>query len=135
VTLPQIGLWLHRVQACSQDSIDLLPEFGQCPWQGPALAAVDLPISFAGKHFHSVAGTHLWQPDCEYKLRSSSSLQGVGMLGELTNIPTDTLIDMLYMILAGEVAITANDAAEIEQIQRELQRRDGAQNWSFATIH
>ena len=57
------------------------------------------------------------------------------MLGELTNIPTDTLIDMLYMILAGEVGITASDAAEIEQIQRELQRRDGAQNWSFATIH
>jgi hypothetical protein len=57
------------------------------------------------------------------------------MLGELTNIPTDTLIDILYMILAGEVAITASDAAEIEQIQRELQRRDGAQNWSFATIH
>ena len=57
------------------------------------------------------------------------------MLGELTNIPTDTLIDMLYMILAGEVAITASDAAEIEQIQRELQRRDGAQNWSFATSH
>ena len=57
------------------------------------------------------------------------------MLGELINIPTDTLIDMLYMILAGEVAITASDAAEIDQIQRELQRRDGAQNWSFATIH
>ena len=57
------------------------------------------------------------------------------MLGVLTNIPTDTLIDMLYMILAGEVAITASDAAEIDQIQRELQRRDGAQNWSFATIH
>jgi len=57
------------------------------------------------------------------------------MLGELINIPTDTLIDMLYMILAGEVAITASDAAEIEQIQRELQRRDGAHNWSFATIH
>ena len=57
------------------------------------------------------------------------------MLGELTNIPTDTLIDMLYMILAGEVAITASDASEIEHIQRELQRRDGAQNWSFATIN
>jgi len=57
------------------------------------------------------------------------------MLGELINIPTDTLIDMLYMIVAGELSITASDAAEIEQIQRELQRRDGAQNWSFATIH
>jgi len=26
------------------------------------------------------------------------------MLGELMNIPTDTLIDMLYMILAGDFA-------------------------------
>jgi len=42
---------------------------------------------------------------------------------------------MLYMIFAGEVAITASDAAEIEQIQRELQRRGGAQNWSLATIN
>ena len=38
----------------------------------------------------------------------------VAMLGELTNIPTDTLIGMLYMILPGEVAITVIDAAEIE---------------------
>lgn len=53
------------------------------------------------------------------------------MLGELMNIPTDTLIDMLYMILAGNFAITANDVGEIEQIQRELQRRDGEQRWSF----
>ena len=45
------------------------------------------------------------------------------MLGELMNIPTDTLIDMLYIILAGDFAITANDATEIEQIQRELQHR------------
>ena len=57
------------------------------------------------------------------------------MLGELTNIPTDTLIDMLYVIFAAEVAITASDAAEIEQIQHELQRRGGAQSWSFATIN
>ena len=57
------------------------------------------------------------------------------MLGELTNIPTDTLIDMLYTILSGEVAITARDAAEIEQIQRELQRRGGAQSWSFGAVN
>ncbi len=57
------------------------------------------------------------------------------MLGELTNIPTDTLIDMLYVILAGEVAISAGDAAEIEQIQRELQRRGGTPNWSFAVVN
>jgi hypothetical protein len=57
------------------------------------------------------------------------------MLGELTNIPTDILIDVLYIILAGEVAITASDAAEIEQIQRELQRRGGEQCWGFQTVN
>ena len=57
------------------------------------------------------------------------------MLGELVNIPTDTLIDMLYIILAGEVAISAGDAAEIEQIQRELQRRSGQQCWSLQTVN
>jgi hypothetical protein len=55
------------------------------------------------------------------------------MLGELMNIATDTLIDMLYIILAGEVAISASDAREIEQIQRELQRRGREQCWSFQT--
>ena len=57
------------------------------------------------------------------------------MLGELLNIPTGTLIDMLYIILAGEVAISASDAREIEQIQRELQRRGGEQCWSFQTVN
>ena len=57
------------------------------------------------------------------------------MLGELMKIPTDTLIDMLYIILAGEVAITACDAAEIEKLQRELQRRGGAQSWSFGSVN
>jgi len=57
------------------------------------------------------------------------------MLGELTSIPTDTLIDMLYVILAGGVAITAGDAGEIEQIQLELQRRNGAPNWGFGTVN
>ena len=45
------------------------------------------------------------------------------MLGELINIPTDTLIDMLYVILGAELALTTNDVTEIEQIQCELQRR------------
>jgi hypothetical protein len=57
------------------------------------------------------------------------------MLGTLMNIPTDTLIDMLYIILAGELAITANDAAEIEQIQCELQRRGEEQCWSFQAVN
>jgi len=57
------------------------------------------------------------------------------MLGELMNIPTETLTDMLYIILAGEFAVTANDAAEVEQIQRELQRRGSEQRWSFQTVN
>jgi len=45
------------------------------------------------------------------------------MLGELMNLPTDTLIDMICLILAGGIVLTARDVAELEQIQRELQRR------------
>ena len=56
------------------------------------------------------------------------------MLGELANIPTGTLIDMLFVVLAAEVTLTANDVGEIEQIQRELQRRGEAQQWSFGTV-
>jgi len=51
------------------------------------------------------------------------------------NIPTDRLIDTLYIILAGELAISASDAREIEQIQRELQRRGNEQCWSFQTVN
>jgi hypothetical protein len=54
---------------------------------------------------------------------------------ELTNIPTDSLIDMLFVILTGELAVTANDVTEIEQIQRELQRRGEDQCWSFCTVN
>lgn len=54
---------------------------------------------------------------------------------ELTNIPTDSLIDMLFVILTGELAVTANDVTEIEQIQRELQRRGEDQYWSFCTVN
>jgi len=57
------------------------------------------------------------------------------MLGELMNIPTDTLMDMLYMILAGEVAISGSVAAELDQIQRELQSRGGEQCWTFQTVN
>lgn len=46
------------------------------------------------------------------------------MLGELTTIPTHTLIDMLSVILADGEILTASDVDELEQIQRELQRRD-----------
>lgn len=56
------------------------------------------------------------------------------MLGELVNIPTETLIDMLFVIFSDEVALTVNDVGEIEQIQRELQRRGKEQDWSFQTV-
>ncbi|HXY04708.1 MAG TPA: hypothetical protein VEI49_14140 [Terriglobales bacterium] len=52
------------------------------------------------------------------------------VLGQLTNIPTDTLIDMLFVIANGEVTLTASEVAEIEQIQRELQTRGGGDYWS-----
>jgi hypothetical protein len=57
------------------------------------------------------------------------------MLAELAELPTDTLFDMLYTVLAREFAITAADAAALEEIQRELQRRGGAPNWGFQTVN
>ena len=45
------------------------------------------------------------------------------MDGQLANIPTDSLIEMLFVIITGELAMTANEGTEIHQIQRELQRR------------
>lgn len=56
-------------------------------------------------------------------------VDGLQMLGELTNIPTGTLIDMLSVILAGGALLSAGDVAELEQIQRELQRRANADDW------
>jgi hypothetical protein len=57
------------------------------------------------------------------------------MLGELMNIPTYALVEMMYIILAADFAITANDVAEVEQIQRELQRRGRGQRWSFQIVN
>ena len=60
---------------------------------------------------------------------------GYTLLGQLTDIPTDALIDLLFVILAGELTITANDAAEIEEIQRELQRRGEGLYWASRAIN
>jgi hypothetical protein len=57
------------------------------------------------------------------------------MLGELINIPTDTLFDMLYVILGGGVVLTARDVAELEQIQRELQRRTDGSRENYRYIN
>jgi hypothetical protein len=45
------------------------------------------------------------------------------MLGELRNLPTDMLLKMLSVILAGGRTVTSSDVDELEQLQIELQRR------------
>ena len=57
------------------------------------------------------------------------------MDGELMNIPTDSLVDMLFVILTGAPLVTPNDGTEIEQIQRELHRRGEDRYWNFCTVN
>ena len=57
------------------------------------------------------------------------------MHSELMSIPTDSLVDMLFVILTNEPVVTPNDGTEIEQIQSELQRRGEDQYWSFCTVN
>ena len=45
------------------------------------------------------------------------------MLGELRNLPTDTLLDIVFVILAGGQPLTLSEVGELKQIQHELQRR------------
>jgi hypothetical protein len=45
------------------------------------------------------------------------------MLGKLRTFPTGTLLDMVFVILAGGETLTSTDVDELEQIQVELQRR------------
>ena len=45
------------------------------------------------------------------------------MLGDLRNLPTDTLLDIVLVILAAGQPLSLSEVAELEQIQRELQRR------------
>jgi hypothetical protein len=57
------------------------------------------------------------------------------MLAELTNIPTHTLIEMLFVTMLGTVALTATDIAEIEQMQCELKRRREHQRWMLEAVN
>jgi hypothetical protein len=45
------------------------------------------------------------------------------MLGELTNLPIDTLLDIVFVILAGGQPVSLSEVGELEQIQLERQRR------------
>ena len=56
------------------------------------------------------------------------------MNGELANIPTDSLIDMLFVILTGELAVTENDVTEIEEIQRELRGEARTNTGAFTRL-
>jgi hypothetical protein len=76
-----------------------------------------------------------WHANCEYQYRKPIGRQAVAMLEESMNVLTDTLIDMLVAILVDHVALTANDAANDVQIQRELQRRHDEQHWGFLTVN
>jgi hypothetical protein len=57
------------------------------------------------------------------------------MLAELANIPTHTLIEMLFVTMIGTVVLTATDIAEIEQIQCELKRRRENQRWMLEGVN
>lgn len=59
----------------------------------------------------------------------NSSESWCKMLGELVNIPTETLIDMICVILEGGIVLGISDVVELEQIQRELQRRSHIDGW------
>ena len=124
-----------QLQASRWDNFGSLPKLGHCPWQVIRFRCRELSIQLLDSHFHPLTKCHFWQPNCEYEVRPQIAPGEWAMLGELMNIPTDRLIDMLYIILAGKVAISASDAGEIEQIQRELQRRGGQQCWSFQTVN
>jgi hypothetical protein len=57
------------------------------------------------------------------------------MLKEPMNVMTDTLIEMLVAILADDIVLSENDAASVEQIQRELQRRSDERHRSFLSVN
>ena len=94
-----LSLSASRCNALTQSSVTSparlwsLPEYGRPTWN--TLNAYDSPFA-PGKQ---------------------------AMLGELMNIPTDTLTATLFVIFASGGGFTSNDVAEVEQIQRELQRR------------
>ena len=56
------------------------------------------------------------------------------MLGELTNLPTNMLLDIVFVILAAGHPLTSSEVAELEQIQVELERRaeidDSDRQWT-----
>ena len=47
----------------------------------------------------------------------------IPLLGDLTNLPTDTVLNIVFVIIVGGQLLTLSEVGELGQIQRELQRR------------
>jgi hypothetical protein len=103
--------------------LSAVPRSGHVPFDNHAAPVLALTHIALSRDFHLLTSAHIWHLDCEYNIGSQFRIDGGAMLGELLNIPTDTLFDMLFVLLSGGIVLTANDVAEIEQIQRELQKR------------
>jgi hypothetical protein len=84
--------------------------------------------------FYPSANTQGWHENCECK-GGTSKFQEKAMFRELTTVPSETLIDLLFATLADGFALAASDAVNIEQIQQELQRRGKEQRWGFRAVH
>ena len=125
---PNIGQWLGLASDSCPNSVSALGR------------SVDVCVGASDPIGRRIFFTHLqltasgsWIANTKCDLQIAP--RGRPLLGELMNIPTDTLIDMLYIILADDFSITANNASEIEQIQRELQRRGRELRCSFQSVN
>lgn len=77
-------------------------------------------------------GSRIANTRCRSQFRS---LTVKPMHPQLTTIPTNSLIEMIFLILSSEPAVTPTDGREIQQIQCELQRRGEDRSWSFCTVN
>jgi hypothetical protein len=51
------------------------------------------------------------------------------MLSQFEDIPTETLFDFVFAIFNLETSLSSREIAELEEIQRELQRRGEIKRW------
>jgi len=75
------------LQPIGHDHVGSLPEFGQCPWHVTQRPILETLIYLICSRFSSAPRPQVWQRDCEYKLRSSISLQRVGHAGRTDKHP------------------------------------------------
>ena len=89
------------------------------------------------KGFDLIWSAQVWQPECNQEVSNwfTAVPQWWEMDGQLANVPTDSLIEMFFTIITGELGKTATAGTAIHQIQRELKRRGEDQYWSFCTVH